>query len=187
MTGAPSLRIEGFVIVDAEGNLADADGVMPDALKFKGDQQFFSAALDRAALIVHGRNSFEDQPNSPARKRLIVTRQTADLAPDQTNPNAVCWNPAGASFEDACARAGIEAGSVAIIGGPDVFAMFFDRYDTFWLSEAPRVRLTGGQPCFPGVPAQTPRQLLAAHGLQPADRIVLDADNDVGVTPWRRT
>ncbi|MGP9811046.1 dihydrofolate reductase [Rhodopseudomonas sp. NSM] len=186
MTGAPALRIEGFVIVSAEGHLADACGVMPDALKFPGDQRFFSEALDRAALIVHGRNSFEDQPNSPQRKRLLVTRQIASLAPDETNPHAVRWNPAGASFEQARARIGVQSGVVAIIGGPDVFAMFFDRYDTFWLSEAPRVRLPGGEPCFPGVPAQTPQQLLATHGLHPAERIVLDADHDVGVTAWRR-
>ncbi|RJF70006.1 dihydrofolate reductase [Rhodopseudomonas palustris] len=187
MTGKSALSIEGFVIVSAEGNLADAAGVMPDVLKFEGDQRFFANALDRAALIVHGRNSFEDQPNSPRRKRLVVTRQVPSLAPDLANPNAVLWNPAGASFDEARARAGIQVGMIAVIGGPEIFAMFFDRYDTFWLSEALHVRLPGGQPCFPGVPAQTPQQVLAAHGLAPAERIVLDAPHDVGVTPWRRT
>lgn len=186
MTGRSTLRIEGFVIVSAEGNLADAAGVMPDALKFEGDQRFFAAALDRAALIVHGRNSYEDQPNSPRRKRLVVTRTVESIAAAPDNPNALLWNPAGAAFDDARARAGIDSGMIAIIGGPDVFAMFFDRYDTFWLSDAPRIRLPGGEPCFPGVPAQTPQQLLAAHGLTPEERITLDAVNDVGVTPWRR-
>ena len=38
------------------------------------------------------------------------------------------------------------SGTVAIIGGPAVFEMFMDRYDTFWLSQAPRVRLPGGEP-----------------------------------------
>ena len=47
---------------------------MPDELKFDGDKRFFTAALDRADLIVHGRHSHEDQPNSPRRKRVIVTR-----------------------------------------------------------------------------------------------------------------
>ncbi|MCG6204426.1 dihydrofolate reductase [Rhodopseudomonas sp. HC1] len=186
MTGTPALRIEGFVIVSGEGNLADAAGVMPDVLKFEGDQRFFADALDRAALIVHGRNSFEDQPASPRRKRLLITRQVASLGSDPTNPNAVLWNPAGCSFDEARARTGVEAGMVAVIGGPDVFAMFYDRYDTFWLSDAPHVRLPGGQPCFPGVPAQTPQQILTAHGLVAAERIVLDAAHDVGVTPWRR-
>ncbi len=65
--------IEGYVIVSAEGMLANAGNVMPDELKFEGDKQFFNAALDRADLIVHGRNSFEDQPNSPQRKRVVLT------------------------------------------------------------------------------------------------------------------
>ena len=69
-----ALRIEGYVIVSADGMLADADRVMPDALKFKGDQEFFNAGLNRADLIVHGRHSFEDQPNSPQRKRVSASR-----------------------------------------------------------------------------------------------------------------
>ena len=52
-----ALRIEGYVIVSADGMLANADRVMPDELKFKGDQEFFNAALDSADLIVHGRRS----------------------------------------------------------------------------------------------------------------------------------
>ena len=65
----PALRIEGYVIVSADGMLADARNVMPDELKFEGDKAFFTAALDRADLILHGRNSYEDQPNSPRRRR----------------------------------------------------------------------------------------------------------------------
>jgi dihydrofolate reductase len=187
MTAASHLQIEGYVIVSADGSLADAHGVMPDALKFKGDQAFFSAALDRAALIVHGRNSFEDQPNSPKRKRLWVTRRVESVAPDPADPNAWQWNPAGATFAQARERAGVRSGTVAIIGGPDVFALFLDRYDTFWLSCAPRVRLPGGEPCFPGVPAQTPEHILAAHGLHPTETEILDAAHDVSVTAWRRT
>ena len=140
------MRIEGYVIVSADGMLANAAHVMPDELKFQGDKKFFSAALDRADLIVHGRHSYEDQPNSPRRKRIILTRTIGATAPDPTNPKALLWNPAGASFETACERAGMAFGSVAIIGGPDVFALFLDRYDTFWLSQAPKVRLPDGQP-----------------------------------------
>ena len=182
----PDWRIEGYVIVSADGMLANAAHLMPDELKFEGDKQFFSAALDRADLIVHGRHSYEDQPNSPRRKRIILTRRIAAIAPDPSNPNATLWNPAGASFEAACDFAAVHSGTVAIIGGPDVFAMFMDRYETFWLSLAPRVRLPGGEPCFPGVPAQSPQQILAAHGLKPGEAEILDSANDVSVTPWRR-
>ncbi|MFX5464657.1 hypothetical protein ABTD44_19995, partial [Acinetobacter baumannii] len=75
-----AIRIEGYVIVSAEGMLADAGNAMPDVLKFAGDARFFSAALDRVDLIVHGRNSYEDQPNSPKRRRIIVTRGVSALA-----------------------------------------------------------------------------------------------------------
>ena len=174
------------MIVSADGMLSNADHVMPDELKFEGDKTFFSAALDRADLIVHGRNSYEDQPNSPKRRRIIVTRKVGAVAPDSENPNATLWNPHGAAFEAACAQAGVHTGAVAIIGGPDVFDMFMHRYDTFFLSQAPRVRLPGGESCFSGVPARSPEQVLAAHGLKPAESIILDAAFDVSVTAWRR-
>lgn len=182
----PVLRIEGYVIVSADGMLADAHNVMPDQLKFEGDKAFFTSALDRADLILHGRNSYEDQPNSPRRKRIILTRKIAALAPDPSNPKATLWNPAGASSEAACQRAGVESGSVAVIGGPGVFGMFMDRYDVFWLSVAPRVRLPGGEPCFPGVPARSPQEILAAHGLRAGEPQMLDPADQVSVTPWRR-
>jgi len=182
----PLLRIEGYVIVSADGMLADARNVMPDELKFAGDKAFFTAALDRADSILHGRNSSEDQPNSPRRRRVILTRTVDAIAPDPSNPKATLWNPAGASFEAACNHAGVDAGTVAVIGGPGVFGMFMDRYDAFWLSVAPHVRLPGGEPCFPGVPARTPQEILAAHGLHAGDAQMLDALHDVTVTPWRR-
>jgi hypothetical protein len=183
----PALRIEGYVIVSADGMLADARNVMPDELKFEGDKAFFTAALDRADLILHGRNSYEDQPNSPQRRRVILTRTVDAIAPDPSNPKSTLWNPAGASFEAACNHAGVDAGTVAVIGGPGVFGMFMDRYDEFWLSVAPRVRLPGGEPCFPGVPARTPQEILDAQGLRAGDVQMLDAVHDVTVTPWRRS
>ena len=183
----PGLRIEGYVIVSADGMLANADRVMPDELKFEGDKQFFTAALDRADLIVHGRNSYEDQPNSPRRKRIIVTRTIGAIAPDPSNPKATLWNPAGR-----CVRGGLRSRQGAMPAPSRLSAdrmcsaMFMDRYDTFWLSQAPQVRLPGGEPCFPGVPARSPQDILAAHGLRAGDAQILDAAHDVSVTPWRR-
>lgn len=179
-------RFNGYVIVSAEGMLADATGVMPDALKFPGDLAFFSAGLDRADLIVHGRQSFEDQPNSPRRTRIVLSRGIDGVAPDPDNARATLWNPAGASFDEACAVAGIHAGTIAVIGGPAVYGMFLDRYDVFWLSQAPHVRVPDGHGCFPGVPAQTPQQILASHGLEASEVQMLDDRHDVSVTAWRR-
>jgi dihydrofolate reductase len=182
----PAFRIEGYVIVSADGMLANAQHVMPDELRFEGDKSFFTAALDRADLIVHGRNSYEDQPNSPNRRRIILTRRIPAVASDPANPKAVLWNPQGSPFEEACEQAGVDTGMVAIIGGPDVFDMFMDRYNTFWLSKAPKVLLPGGEPCFAGVPTSSPEQVLAAHGLKAAETIMLDEAFGVTVTAWRR-
>jgi hypothetical protein len=52
-------RIEGYVIVSADGMIADATGVMPDSIRNAADQHFFQAGLDEAAVIVHGRHSHE--------------------------------------------------------------------------------------------------------------------------------
>ncbi|MBR0713816.1 dihydrofolate reductase [Bradyrhizobium liaoningense] len=181
-----SFQIEGYVIVSADGMLADPSHIMPETLVFEGDKRFFESALDRAALIVHGRRSHEQQPNSPRRRRIILTRKIASLAVDPEMPNATLWNPEGAPFEEAAAFAGVASGMVAVIGGPVVFDMFMDRYDTFWLSEAPHVRLPGGEGCFVGVPERTPHQVLASHGLKPGAPQMLDAAHEVTVTPWRR-
>ena len=181
-----ALRIDGYVIVSADGMLADAQNVMPDELKFEGDKRFFTAALDGADLIVHGRNSHEQQPNSPKRKRILLSRKVASLATDPEHPRSLLWNPDGASFEAACEKAGVTSGTVAIIGGPGVFDMFMDRYDTFWLSLAPKVRLPDGEPCFPGVGPRTPQQVLASHGLEAGEARMLDPADQVTVTPWRR-
>ena len=181
-----ALRIEGYVIVSADGMLADARHIMPDELKFDGDKKFFEAALDRAALIVHGRRSHEGQPNSPQRKRIVLTRKVSAIADDPAQPKTTLWNPDGASFEAACDHAGVREGTIAIIGGPHVFDMFMDRYDTFWLSLAPKVKLPGGDGCFPGVPDRTPEQILASHVLKAGERQMLDPAEQVSVTPWRR-
>ena len=187
MTKPQRMRIEGYVIVSADGMLADANGVMPPALKYDADQKFFEAALDDADLIVHGRNSFEDQPRSPLRTRVVLTRTVPALARDPANAKATLWNPAGASFEDACRHAGVTTGSAAIIGGPDVFGMFLDRFDVFWLSQAHRLTIPDGVGGFPGVPSRTPQDVLAAHGLKADEVRVLDAERGVDVTAWRRT
>jgi hypothetical protein len=183
----PAFHIEGYVIVSADGMLADDRHVMPDALKFEGDKQFFTAGLDRADLIVHGRRSHEGQPNSPQRKRIVVTRAVADVASDPSDAKATLWNPAGAPLEAACDHAGVREGIIAVIGGPNVFDMFLDRYDTFWLSQAHKVTLPAGQAVFSGVPQKTPQEILSSHGLKPGQSQVLDAANGVTVTPWRRT
>jgi len=179
-------RIEGYAIVSADGMLANAAGVMPEELKLEADQRFFTQGLDGVDAVAHGAHSHEQQPHSHLRGRLILTRQVPAIAADPSNEKAVLWNPAGASFEDAWAALRIPDGSLAVIGGTDVFGMFLPRYDVFHLTRAPAVRLPGGRPVFPQVPQQTPEEVLASHGLAPGPPRMLDAAIGLSVTSWSR-
>src|SRR5207249_1297241 len=169
-------RIEGYVIVSADGMIADAEGVMPDALKIEADQRCFHSSLYRAGAVAHGRRSQETDPRAPQRRRLILTRRIAALAPDPQNEKAVWWNPRGASLEKAWQTLGALRGPLAVIGGTEVFGLFLAiGYDAFHLSRAEKVRLPGGRPVFPGVGPRSPEDLLAAGGLKPGPVQMLDA------------
>lgn len=75
--------------------LADWHGRIPAELKIDVDQRFFEQWLEAADLIVHGKHSHEQQPHSDKRRRLVLTRKIAGLAPYPCLPTAKFWNPAG--------------------------------------------------------------------------------------------
>jgi dihydrofolate reductase len=180
-------RIEGYVIVSADGMLADAKGEMPDSIKNDADQRFFQAALDRAAAVVHGRHSHEGGPHAAQRKRLVVTRQIGAMAPDPTYPHALLWNPLGATLDQALDRLGIGDGTIAIIGGPDVFSLFLPLYDAFHLSHAAKAKIPGGLGVFTEVgPHATPEDVLSQRGFRPGPRRDLDPEAGVSVVTWER-
>ena len=177
-------RIEGYAIASADGMIADWTGFMPDSLKLEADLRFLDEALDRADVLVHGRLSFEGQPNSPRRRRLVLTRHVADLEPDPNNANARFWNPAGASLEEGCAALGCRAGMIAVIGGPFVFSLFLKTgYDRFYLSRAVKVKLPGGVPVFEEQRlGYTPEEVLSGAGMEagPPERL----DDEVTLVEW---
>ncbi|HXZ16353.1 MAG TPA: dihydrofolate reductase [Roseiarcus sp.] len=179
-------RIEGHAIVSEDGMVAAADGLMPNSLVFPSDKKLYEQALDRATIIANGRLSYEGQANSPRRRRLVLTRSVAGLAPDPHNPNARLWNPAGASFEEACAALGVDKGLIAVVGGPFVFSLFLGfGYDAFHLSHAPGVRLPGGVPVFhEQMAGRSPEDVLVAAGLEagPVQRL----DDGVTMVIWAR-
>ena len=182
-----AVLIEGLAIVSADGMIAEADGIQPPVLKPEADQRFFHEQLDKADVLVHGRNSGEGGPNMARRRRIILTRSVSGLARDPHNDNAVLWNPAGASFEDAWSLLNAPVGRAVVIGGTEVFGLFLERgYDVFHLTTLDSVRCPGGRPLFPEVPVQTPAQMLAASGLKPDTMRVLDASVGLTLTTWRR-
>jgi dihydrofolate reductase len=185
MTMPRPARIEGYAIVSADGMLADAAGIMPPSLKIEADQRFFHSALDKADAVVHGRHSHEGGPNASQRPRLIVTRRIPAVGRHPDNAKAVLWNPNGASFQDAWDVLGVKGGLLAVIGGTDIFGMFLDiGYDAFHLTRADHVRLPGGRPVFPQVPASTPEEVLRSRGYKPGPARVLDAEKDVRLVAW---
>ena len=182
-----AIRIEGYAIVSEDGMIADASGGIPPALILDADQKFFRRGLDAADVLVHGRNSAEHDARSPLRRRIVVTRRTAAVAPDPANSRAVLWNPAHAPFDDAVAAWKAPLGSAAILGGTDVFGYFLDRYDLFFLSRVSGVRLPGGRPVFPQVPEVTPESLLAAHGLRDKGCELSDPAARLIISRWERS
>jgi len=181
------IQYEGYAIVSADGMIADADHHMPPALQNPADARFFSEALDRAAVLVHGRHSHEGHANSPRRRRVVVTRHASSIAADPEWPHSVLWNPAGAPFATACEALGIAGGTAAILGGPDVFALFLGLgYERFLLSRVADAKLPDGLPIF-GRGRLSVDEALAAAGLTPAEPRWLDREAGVSVTAWRKT
>jgi hypothetical protein len=180
-------HIEGYVIVSADGMIADGKGQMPPSIRNDADQRFFQEALDQAAVVVHGRHSHEGGPRAARRKRLILTRQVAALAPDPVHPNSLLWNPVGANLETALDQLGIGDGVIATRGGTEVFSLFLPQYAAFHLSLAANARIPGGRPVFSEVgPNATPEDVLLRHGLKPGARRELDSAAGVSVRIWKR-
>jgi dihydrofolate reductase len=93
------------------------------------------------------------------------------------------WNPSGAPLREALALLHAPHRSIGVLGGTNVFALFLDRYDVFYLSCAEGVRLSGGRPIFPQVPARSPADILHAHGLS-CDTVECAAAN-LTIETWR--
>lgn len=181
-----SSSIAGFAIISQDGMLADAHAEMPDSLKFEADQRFFERGLDAVDVVVHGRHSKEQFARSHLRQRLILTRRTPALAPHPTNPKALYWNPAGASFGEALAALEAPHSKIGVIGGTEVFDLFLDLFDVFHLTRVPGVLLPAGRPVFSAVPSRRPEAVLAEHGMQPGPLRTLDAAHRLTLVSWTR-
>src|ERR1043166_9359330 len=140
--------IIGFAIVSEDGMLADANGVMPETLKFKADETYFIDGMDRVQVAINGRHSQEPHPNAPLRHRITVTTAVRSVAPDPNNKKkGILWNPAGAPIEEVWSKLGVE-GRLGVVGGTDVFGLFLDSYDEFHLSRAPACVCREDVRCF---------------------------------------
>lgn len=180
-------RIEGYAIISREGMIAEADGAFPEAIKIEGDQSFFQAALAHADAIANGRHSAEVLPHSAQRPRLILTRRIRALQADLKRPHVMHWNPAGATFAEAWDALGLERGTLAVVGGTDVFGLFLDiGYDCFFLS-CTQGTVLNGRPVFPGVgPGLSAQELLKRKGYVLRASRVLDAPTNTILEEYGR-
>jgi dihydrofolate reductase len=179
-----AIQIEGFAIVSEDGMVADAHGVMPSGLIVEADQKFLSDKLDDADFLVHGRHSHENQPLSGNRRRLIASRAIEAIERSDEHPNALLWNPAGLSLEEAADRLGISQGKAAILGGPEIYRLFLPRYDVFHLSRVHALTVTRGRPLFHDARTSSPEEALRASGLIHIELQLLDEEGRVTLTTW---
>jgi dihydrofolate reductase len=178
-------RIEGYAIISREGMIAKSDGSFPEDLKIPADQEFYQASVDRAAAIANGRHSAEGGPKEKARRRIILSRRVHRIIHDPGNPNAVLWNPGTASFDEAWQKLNADDGTLAVVGGTDVFALFLTiGYDAFYLTRTP-VSVPRGRPVFPGVgDGVPPEEPLKQSGLELKSTRVLDSASGAVLEEW---
>lgn len=164
-----NVSVEGHAIISEDGMIADADGMMPDALRVDADWAFFQAALDRSALVVLGRKGHANHPN-PGRRRLVLTRSVARLEADPNDRHSTFWNPEAIEIAEVLSALGIDGGTIAVTGGTGTFDLFEPYYDRFVLSEVRRLTLPEGVPCFT---KGHPRFVLPGASLSPRDMDVI--------------
>lgn len=181
-------RIEGYAIVSREGMIAKSDGSFPEELKIPADQQFYQESLDQASAVANGRHSAEGGPKEKARKRIVLSRRVHRIVHSPDNPNAILWNPSTAPFEEAWQKLGLDEGTLAVVGGTDVFGLFLTiGYDAFYLTRA-LASVPRGRPVFPGVGPDMPaEQLLKQHGLVLKGTRMLDPVSETIVQEWGPT
>jgi dihydrofolate reductase len=124
-TGRFPMRFEGYAIISEDGMIADTAGHMPAVLTVEADQIFFQASLDRAAVVVHGRHSHEGGParlgaQTPDRhnRALLVSHRIPCTAA------AYCGIRPQRRLAQPYGPLGIGDGTVAVIGGADVYECF---------------------------------------------------------------
>jgi dihydrofolate reductase len=171
------------------GDQATAHRRIRDRVPRGHDRRLRRDSLDRAAAVVNGRHSAEGGPKEAARKRIVLTRRVERVVPDPRNANAVLWNPATAPFDEAWMKLGAGDGTLAVVGGTDVFFLFLSiGYDTFYLTRAP-ASVPRGRPVFPGIGQHgvTPEDVLQKHGMVLKSRRTLDQAAGVELEEWVST
>jgi hypothetical protein len=165
--------------------------VLATVLMNEADWRYFQAGLDRAGLVMIGRHGHEAHPNPPHRRRLVLTSTVDGFIrdPDQADVGEVYRvNPAVMPVADALARLVKPGAEVAVPGGRLVFDACLELgFDAFHLARKRGARLKGGVKIFTACQdGARPEDVLAGHGLAPAETIALDPAARVDLVVHRR-
>jgi hypothetical protein len=179
-----AIEIHGYAIVSDDDKIADAEGLIPAALRNDKDWQQYQSALAHSDLVVFARKSHENEPETHGVPRIVVSREGKGL---EQRDGVWWWNPADIGWGEVVARVLPDGGEVAAPGGQGVFDMFLKiGYDVFHLARARGVKLPGGRPvfseCTDGVHAEA---VLEKYGLRHAERIELDPAQHVEMNIFR--
>src|SRR4029079_10565209 len=106
--------------------------------------------------------------------------------PALTATHALWWTRVAASLAEAWSGFGSPAGTLAVVGGADVYALFWGvGYDAFHLTRVAQARLPRGRPGFRGLSTiHSPEDVLASHGLRPGATQVLDPAAGATLVTW---
>ena len=179
------IEIHGYAIVSDDDRIADADGLIPASLRNDRDWEQYQAALARSDLVVFARVSHVNEPNTRGDPRVVVSRDAKGL---ERRADAWWWNPADMDWQAVVERILPDGGEVAAPGGQGVFDLFLAiGYDVFHLARARGVRLPGGRAVFSECgDTLSAEEVLTKYGLRHAERIELDATQQVEMNIWRR-
>lgn len=180
----PRVEIHGYAIVSDDDCIADASGRTPDVLRNEADWAYFQAELNLSDVTVLGRLGHEANPNPKRRLRMVLSSSSTGL---EQRADGWWWNPGRLPWAQAIRIVLPEGGRVAVPGGRQVFDLFLKiGYDAFHLTRAEGTLVPNGVPVFSGCNDDNRAEaILAAHGLSPDPRRVLDPVGPVSLTIWR--
>ncbi len=179
-------RIEGYAVISREGMIADGEGKFPESIKIPADHDFYQAAVDRASAVANGRHSAEGGEKEKDRRRIVLTRRVNGVAAHPHYPHGILWNPGSAPFDEAWQSLRIDGGTLAVVGGTDVFGLFLSiGYDIFYLTRT-EASVPKGRPVFPGVGIKgvTAQDALTQGGFVLSETRMLDAATNTRVEVW---
>ena len=168
--------------------IADENCLMPNSLKFEADQRFFESELARVDVVAHGRKSHEGMESSASRRRLLMTRSVASLAPEPSAPNAFLWNP-GRGFAGERLRSvfGLpSASSRSPAERPPTISFSIATTKFTFAARARCDYLAVRRFSRAWTQGRSPADVLRSHGLEPEPARTLDRDPRRNLRPLER-